>query len=67
MTLPNDDKPAIVLAFANDFSDHAKHLRNLPQEQREIVRALERGQQLGLCKVVLLPNVSKQVFHGVTG
>ncbi len=51
-------KPIIFLAFANDKTDHARYLRNLPQESAGIKDALLKAKRTGLCEVVELANAT---------
>ena len=45
--------PAILLAFANDRDDRARHLRNLAEETRRVQRALVAAKQRGHWELVL--------------
>jgi WD40 repeat protein len=49
--------PAILLFFANDRGDGSAYLRNLPDEARRVLHALEPAERAGLCEVVLRQNV----------
>jgi hypothetical protein len=51
-------KPVIFLAFANDREDHARYLRNIPQEHRQLREALAGAEREGICEVVERANVS---------
>ncbi|MFK7843960.1 MAG: CHAT domain-containing protein, partial [Rhodothermales bacterium] len=51
--LSDQQKPVIVLAFANDRSDQAHHPRNLPDELRRIADRLQIAEKAGLCEVVV--------------
>ncbi len=50
--------PVFLLAFANDRSDRAQYLRNLPEELREIRAALDQAKSQGLCDYVYLANAT---------
>lgn len=45
-------KPVIFLAFANERNDQVGYLRNLPQEARNIRKALDLARRNKLCDVV---------------
>lgn len=50
--------PIIFLAFANDKTDNARYLRNLPVESAGIKDALQKAKRTGLCEVVELANAT---------
>ncbi|MEM7366949.1 MAG: AAA family ATPase [Bacteroidota bacterium] len=50
--------PVIFLGFANDRVDHARYLRNLPKELDGIRKALFLAEQMGLCELVVRPNLT---------
>lgn len=60
--MPGDNnqqqKPVILIAFANDLEDQNRYLRNLPIEQRGIRNALDKAKRAGLCEVVELTNTT---------
>jgi WD40 repeat protein len=57
--MPNrDPRPVIFLAFANDRDDHARYLRNLPEEQRRVRQRLEQDEATRICELVIHPNIT---------
>ena len=50
--------PVILLAFANDREDRTRYLRNLPEETRRLLRALDQAERDGLCSVVTRTNAT---------
>ncbi len=51
-------KPILFLAFANDRDDRARYLRNLPEEARQVQRALAVAEGRGHCELVLRQNAT---------
>lgn len=51
-------KPVIFLAFAQDRTEGGAYLRNLPNEQDGIRKALQKARQAGLCGVVERSNTT---------
>lgn len=51
-------KPVILLAFANEMGDENRYLRNLPNEQNCLRKALEKAEDSDLCELVILANVT---------
>lgn len=52
------NKPAILLAFANEREEGQRYLRNLPLEMTLLRSALEKAEDRGLCELVILPNTT---------
>ncbi|MCO6491840.1 MAG: CHAT domain-containing protein [Phaeodactylibacter sp.] len=52
------NKPAILLAFANEREEGQRYLRNLPLEMDRLRSALEKAEDRGLCELVILPNTT---------
>jgi hypothetical protein len=53
-------KPVLLFAFANDWRENGRYLRNLAEEFREIRLALDRSVEGGLCSLVDLPNATQE-------
>lgn len=52
------NKPAILLAFANEREEGRRYLRNLPFEMNCLRAALEKAEDRGLCELIILPNTT---------
>ncbi len=52
------NKPAILLAFANEREEGHRYLRNLPFEMNRLRAALEKAEDRGLCELIILPNTT---------
>lgn len=50
--------PVVLLAFANDRTDGGRYLRNLPEEQRGILAALDAAAAAGVCEPVTVSNAT---------
>ena len=53
-------KPVIIIAFADYRTNDQQHLRELGDEQDEIVEALRKAQNDGLCEVEVIANATVQ-------
>ena len=53
-----DQRPVVLLAYANDRVDPSRHLRNLSEEMRRIREALPRAEVAGHCEVLHEPNAT---------
>ena len=52
-------RPIVVFfAFANDRVEHARYLRNLPEEQRRVRAAMAMAEKAGLCEIVERANAT---------
>ncbi|MCO6492840.1 MAG: CHAT domain-containing protein [Phaeodactylibacter sp.] len=48
------EPPVLLLAFANYYEKETSYLRNLPEERKQIVAALSRAKEAGLCEPAVL-------------
>jgi WD40 repeat protein len=53
-----DEKPVVFLAFANEQEHRVSYLRKLPDESRNLRRALEEAADKGLCEPVVRTNAT---------
>jgi hypothetical protein len=53
--------PVIFFAFANDRAVEKSYLRNLPEEERRVRKALDRARQDGRCQVEVRYNATADV------
>ena len=58
MSMSNNPRPILFLAFANDRDDEARYLRNLAEEARQVQRALATAETRGHCELVLRQNAT---------